>query len=105
MDYFGIDLHQKHSEICGMDGEGRKSGSRSATACQRAAKRLCCFSTRVCSCALRAESATREMRRKAVAARNRAVRGMADLFQDDIRSRSQHGIEGSPYLYSATGGE
>ena len=23
MDYFGIDLHQKHSEICGMDGEGR----------------------------------------------------------------------------------
>lgn len=23
MDYFGIDLHQKHSEICGLDAEGR----------------------------------------------------------------------------------
>lgn len=23
MDHFGIDLHQKHSEICGLDGEGR----------------------------------------------------------------------------------
>lgn len=23
MDYFGIDLHQKHSEICGIDGDGR----------------------------------------------------------------------------------
>lgn len=23
MEHFGIDLHQKHSEICGLDAEGR----------------------------------------------------------------------------------
>lgn len=47
MDYFGIDLHQKHSEICGMDGEGRVKYQERVATTEAALRRV--FGRRKCS--------------------------------------------------------
>ena len=47
MDYFGIDLHQKHSEICGMDGEGRVKYQERVATTEAGLRRV--FGRRKCS--------------------------------------------------------
>jgi transposase len=40
VDHFGIDLHQKHSEICGLDGEGRVNYQKRVTTSEASFRRV-----------------------------------------------------------------